>query len=242
MGIYISGVKGLPEQVQKNKEDIKTIQEEIEGIDFEEIRQLENQVAENTQDINNLENGQGVQDQAINGLEGRLTTAEGTIGDQGDAITDLGNDIGALQTKTQSLSYEEFLGFTNLDGGFVSTAGTLTLLFTGAGLKINGQPVGKSYYRHYISFTYSGNNYNFTIVSSQAEAYDFATLLTYMYNQGFTASDKNIHNAKKSSVFNLDYYYYASQTNLYAEVFKDGAFLRKDTMNGLTITDSVVGI
>ena len=41
MGIYISGVKGLPEQVQQNKEDIKTIQDEIEGIDFETIRALE---------------------------------------------------------------------------------------------------------------------------------------------------------------------------------------------------------
>ena len=94
MGIYISGVKGLPEQVQQNKEDIKTIQDEIEGIDFETIRALETQVGENTQDINNLEAAIGVQNQAINGLK---------------------DDVDALETKTQKITYNEDTGKTNID-------------------------------------------------------------------------------------------------------------------------------
>lgn len=83
MGIYISGVKGLPEQVQENKEKIKTIEEEIEGIDFDEIRALEDQVVENTQDINNM---------------------EGTIGTQNIAITNLGGRVDDLETKTQDIT------------------------------------------------------------------------------------------------------------------------------------------
>ena len=155
MGIYISGVKGLPEQVQENKNKIKEVEEQIEGIDFEAVRELQGQVAENTQDINNLEASIGVQNQAINGLDGRLTTAEGTIGDQGDAITDLGNDVGALQTKTQSISYDEYFGFTKLEDGFVAEAGGNTLLFNGS-LKLNGQDVGNTYYWHHIKFNESG--------------------------------------------------------------------------------------
>ena len=79
MAIYISGVKGLPEQVQANKEDIEQIKEDIANIDFDAIRELETQVGENTQDINNLEASIGVQNQAINGLGDRVTTAEGKI-------------------------------------------------------------------------------------------------------------------------------------------------------------------
>lgn len=91
MGIYISGVKGLPEQVQANKEDITTIKEEIAGIDFDAIRQLEAQVAENTQDINNLEASIGVQNQAINSLN---------------------DDVDALESKTQLMSYNDDYGQT----------------------------------------------------------------------------------------------------------------------------------
>lgn len=93
MAIYISGVKGLPEQVQENKENIKTIQEEIEGIDFEAIRELEEQVAENTQDINNLEGSVGVQNIAIADHEERLDTLE--------------PKVSALESKTTQISYDE---------------------------------------------------------------------------------------------------------------------------------------
>lgn len=92
MGIYISGVKGLPEQVQENKNKIKEVEEQIEGIDFEAVRQLQGQVAENTQDINNLEASIGVQNQAINGLKDRAD---------------------ALESKTQKITYDEGTGKTD---------------------------------------------------------------------------------------------------------------------------------
>lgn len=100
MAIYISGVKGLPEQVQENKENIKTIQEEIEGIDFEAIRELEEQVAENTQDINNLEGSVGVQNIAIADHEERLDTLE--------------PKVSALESKTSQIAYDSDNDTTNI--------------------------------------------------------------------------------------------------------------------------------
>lgn len=94
MGIYISGVKGLPEQVQENKNKIKEVEEQIEGIDFDAIRELEGQVAENTQDINNIEASIGVQNQAINGLKDRAD---------------------ALDSKTQKITYDEDTVKTTID-------------------------------------------------------------------------------------------------------------------------------
>lgn len=262
MGIYISGVKGLPEQVQENKNKIKEVEEQIEGIDFEAVRQLQGQVAENTQDINNLEASIGVQNQAINALGDRTT---------------------ALESKTQLITYNSDYGMTDFrnsievaddvyassvrvqgDGSIVNTSqsgmhfkegandDTLTIAnndgttphylhFNADGtLDIDGNTLGKSYYRHNISFSYSGDNYNFTFVSSRATGYDFATLIAYMYAQGFTSNAKNIHNANKANVFNLDYYYHVSQTTLYIEVFRDNAFLNEKAITSATITDSVV--
>lgn len=100
MAIYISGVKGLPEQVQENKENIKTIQEEIEGIDFEAIRELEEQVAENTGDINSLEGTIGVQNIAIADHEERLDTLE--------------PKVSALETKTSQIAYDSDNDSTNI--------------------------------------------------------------------------------------------------------------------------------
>lgn len=100
MAIYISGVKGLPEQVQENKENIKTIQEEIEGIDFDEIRQLEEQVAENTGDINSLEGTIGVQNIAIADHEERLDTLE--------------PKVSALESKTSQIAYDSDNDSTNI--------------------------------------------------------------------------------------------------------------------------------
>ena len=93
MAIYISGVKGLPEQVQVNKEKINTIQDEIAGIDFEAIRELEEQVAENTEDINSLEGTIGTQNIAITNLGDRADTLEGKVA--------------TLENKTTQISYDE---------------------------------------------------------------------------------------------------------------------------------------
>ena len=211
MGIYISAVKGLPEQVQENKEDIKTIKEEIEGIDFEEIRQLEAQVGENTQDINNLEASIGVQNQAINGLNDRAD---------------------ALESKTQLMSYNSDLSMTDFrnsievaddvyarnvrvegDGSIVNTTqsgfhfkegandDTLTIAnndgttphylhFNADGtLDIDGNPVGASKHIHNVML-YITNvlNCNLIIQSDSDTPFTFATLRQWLYENGFTSS------------------------------------------------------
>lgn len=208
MGIYISGVKGLPEQVQANKEDIKNIKEEIEGIDFEQIRQLETQVGENTQDINNLEAAIGVQNQAINGLKDRAD---------------------ALESKTQLMSYNSDLSMTDFrnsievaddvyarnvrvegDGSIVNTTqsgfhfkegandDTLTIAnndgatphylhFNGDGtLDIDGAAVGaKPLYQHNICLNgpIAGGVKNyvlFNIINDDATPFTLATITSYM--------------------------------------------------------------
>lgn len=235
MGIYISGVKGLPEQVQENKNKIKEVEEQIEGIDFEAVRQLQGQVAENTQDINNLEASIGVQNQAINGLDQRLTTAEGTITNQGDAITTLENNVGALQTKTQSMSYDDYFGFTSLNDGFVSVAGANTLLFTDAGLKLNGQDVGKTYYWHNIRT--DNGSYVLNILTTRSTAFTLEDLALYLYTKG-------IRQGGRYSPIYMEYLTRSSGSNsYYLGVFSDdGITVKSNRESGTetTITSIVV--
>ena len=212
MGIYISGVKGLPEQVQANKEDIKTIKEDIAGIDFEAIRQLEAQVGENTQDINNLEASIGVQNQAINTLN---------------------NDVDALESKTQLMSYNDDLSKTDFrnsidvadgvyatslnvvgDGTIVNSNGsglhfqegayddTLTIAnndgavqhflhFNANGtLDIDGNPVGNTYYQHHITWA-GGSNYGadivFDIINTDPTPFTPTTFCAYLDAKGINS-------------------------------------------------------
>ena len=217
MGIYISGVKGLPEQVQENKNKIKEVEEQIEGIDFEAVRQLQGQVAENTQDINNLEASIGVQNQAINGLKDRTT---------------------ALERKTQLMSYNDDLSMTEFrnsievaddvysssvrvqgDGSIVNTSQSgmhfkeganddvLTIAnndgatphylhFNGDGtLDIDGQPVGgKPLYQHniYIYHGVSSIRIATTIISDSPTPFTLTTLLNYLLDKGLTTNSKGI--------------------------------------------------
>lgn len=210
MGIYISGVKGLPEQVQANKEDIKTIKEEIEGIDFEEIRQLEEQVGENTQDINNLEASIGVQNQAINGLKDRADALERTtqLMSYNDdlSMTDFRNSIevaddvyarnvrvegdGSIVNTTQSGFHfkeganDDTLTIANNDG-----ATPHYLHFNADGtLDIDGQAVGaKPLYQHrlVISVVGQGNYFNLILISEKSTALTLNELYTLLYNNGF---------------------------------------------------------
>ena len=120
MGIYISGVKGLPEQVQENKENIKDIQEEISGIDWDAIHNLENQVAENTQDINNM---------------------EGTIGTQNIAITQLGGRVDDLEDKTQDITRQGSTLY--IDTNEVVLNADLTFeTDSGSDIKLNPEDIG----------------------------------------------------------------------------------------------------
>ena len=218
MGIYISAVKGLPEQVQENKEDIKTIKEEIEGIDFEEIRQLEGQVAENTQDINNLEASIGVQNQAINGLKDRADALESKtqlMAYNGDlSMTDFRNSIevaddvyasnvrvvgdGSIVNTTQSGFHfkeganDDTLTIANNDG-----ATPHYLHFNADGtLDIDGNAVGgKPLYQHFINITLSGLSASFVLklVLEQSTALSDTDLKDILYNNGFRNSSNYLN-------------------------------------------------
>lgn len=218
MGIYISGVKGLPEQVQQNKEDIKTIQEEIEGIDFEEIRQLETQVGENTQDINNLEAAIGVQNQAINGLKDDVDALESktqkiTYNEQSGELTIDSNvnikriNITASQTplRADSMVSQDDKNAISLTGAndeislIVGRSGTQHILnFNADGtLDIDGQPVGgTTLYLHTLYFIrqYSADSYNFivTIINDDPTPIDKPKLINYLITNGYTSNDTRL--------------------------------------------------
>lgn len=209
MAIYISGVKGLPEQVQENKENIKKIQEEIEGIDFEEIRQLEGQVDENTGDINNLEGAIGVQNIAIESIN--------------DTIDDnLKPRIQTLETKTSVVSYDSQTNVLTIDSSakvngniyanvmldenqrgaitlpenanesvviLNNSSGTLhSLIFDKDGnLLIDGNPAGKTYYRHNLLLRQSGGNqktFKYSVINTIPTAMSESEVATHLYNAG----------------------------------------------------------
>lgn len=249
MGIYISGVKGLPEQVQKNKEDIKTIQDEIEGIDFEQIRELEEQVGENTQDINNLEASIGVQNQAINTLN---------------------DDVDALETKTQKITYDENDGHTKIednldvngdidvknvsvagDGTFQNangsglhfqeggnddevnlvnnesgTAHVLTLASDGT-LTLDGQAVGgATLYEHNLKLTILGSPIVLQLITGDATAFTNISLRDFLRNLGYTSSSNRY--VMYSMVFDGNTHYiveglYGTSADLYAFYAEVGA-------------------
>ena len=232
MGIYISGVKGLPEQVQENKNKIKEVEEQIEGIDFEAVRQLQGQVAENTQDINNLEASIGVQNQAINGLN---------------------DDVDALESKTQKITYNEQSGELTIDANvnvkrinitaaqtpltadsmvsrddknaisLTGANGELSLIVGRTGtqhvlnfnpdgtIDIDGQPVGGSKHMHNVMlYTIGGFNCNLIILSDSETPFTFATLRQWLYENGFTTSYQ-----RKSYPLQGTYYDGTADRNVY---------------------------
>ena len=178
MGIYISGVKGLPEQVQENKENIKDIQEEIEGIDFDAIHNLENQVAENTQDINNM---------------------EGTIGTQNIAITNLGGRVDDLEDKTQDISRQGSMLY--IDTGSVVLNADLGFEDSGVNIKLNNENNGINKIvsaqdsNNFIDFDSSNNVH----IMSDGGEYEFRDDTIYVNSSpigGSTLYEHNIHAIK----------------------------------------------
>ena len=248
MGIYISGVKGLPEQVQENKNKIKEVEEQIEGIDFEAVRQLQGQVAENTQDINNLEASIGVQNQAINSLN---------------------NDVDALESKTQKISYNEQSGELTIDANvnvkrinitaaqtpltadsmvsrddknaisltgandeislIVGRTGTQHILnFNADGtLDIDGQAVGgKPLYEHNLKLTILNSPIVLQLITDNATAFTNLSLRDFLRGLGYTTSSNkyNIY----SMVFDGTTHYiveglYGTTADLYAFYAEVGA-------------------
>lgn len=241
MGIYISGVKGLPEQVQENKNKIKEVEEQIEGIDFEAVRQLQGQVAENTQDINNLEASIGVQNQAINGLKDRAD---------------------ALESKTQLITYNSDYGMTDFrnsievaddvyassvrvqgDGSIVNTSqsgmhfkegandDTLTIAnndgatphylhFNGDGtLDIDGNPVGggTTLYNHNVrlDLTNYSSHINLSIINSSGTSYTGGSLVQWFNTKGFTS---------KNLAMSIDgIFYYAAKNYKLESIYYNGS-------------------
>lgn len=207
MGIYISGVKGLPEQVQENKENIKDIQEEIEGIDWDAIHDLENQVAENTQDINNMEGTIGTQNIAITQLGGRVDGLEDKTQDisrQGSMLyidtgevvlnadlcfeSDASNNIvlnNDLDTKIVSINNSSaFIGFDSTDVFFISSDGA-EYEFSNDKIYVNGAPIisqTTKYIHHLVFVSGFDANMTATIINTSNTPFTQATLATYLYN------------------------------------------------------------
>ena len=246
MGIYISGVKGLPEQVQKNKEDIKTIQDDIEGIDWDSIHNLENQVAENTQDIDDLQQGQGVQDTAINAVASKTSalnqsattltvdsnlSVEGNIGFNNDdsGNIELNNETNGgnkIVSKQDSNNYIDFDSSNNLhimsDGGEYE--------FSNDQILVNGTAIGGGS-NTYLTIKYSGV-YEIDLALSINKD-DFPTaggnIRSYLNSLGFTSADKVLtcngyySNPDKHVVIGI----YGTSTNLYIKAIKltDGSLM-----------------
>ena len=182
MAIYISGVKGLPEQVQENKENIKNIQEQIEGIDFDAIRELEEQVEENTGDINSL---------------------EGTIGTQNIAITQLGNradtvelKVANLENKTQEIIYDAVNDETVMQD---VKAHTLTITADNYGITSN-EVVGKGGKGAVVLATdsnpttslvnnTSGTNHSFNLNNDGSVDVDGNPIVPHLYEHNIVLGD-----------------------------------------------------
>ena len=122
MGIYISGVKGLPEQVQENKENIKDIQEDIS--DYDSVKA---QVESNRIDIGDLEDK--TQDITRQGSMLYVDTAEVVLNADLTFESDAGNDIilnNDLDTKIVSNDNSNaYVGFDSANQLYVSSDGAI---------------------------------------------------------------------------------------------------------------------
>ena len=101
-------VLSLPEQVEKNKNDIKAIEETIGGIDPD----LVNQVQTNTSDISAIKQEQTVQNTVINQNGGKITTLEtktaniNANGSEYSSVEKIENTNGVIQIKGNGISIE----------------------------------------------------------------------------------------------------------------------------------------
>ena len=214
MGIYISGVKGLPEQVQENKEKIANIEEDIRDIDWDAIHNLENQVAENTQDINNMEGTIGTQNIAITNLGGRvddLETKTSEITKSATATnisgtTTLYNVVVGANLATQGdievnrsivMSYDEgskmeldvnsttYYGFNDDEQVEIHSLGDV-YKFTSTGITLNDNPLGTTLYQHNMHLE-SGNadHIGIVVINDSSTPFTYSSLANFLYNNGF---------------------------------------------------------
>lgn len=262
MGIYISGVKGLPEQVQENKEKIATIEEEIEGIDFDAIHNLENQVAENTQDIDDLQQGQGVQDTAINAVASKTSalnqsattlTVDSNLDVSGN-ISFTEDDSGNIELNNETnggnriVSKQDSNNYISFDSSnclhIMSDGGEYE--FNEDEIKVNGTPIGggKSIYNHniYVSTT-SNNNFLGSInfySDSNTPLTSRGDLCAYCYNNSVrvVAYGQVLYN---SVWYNCIGAIFGGTNNLDFKIY-DGSSIKTESWSllaGVPLTDSV---
>ena len=182
MGIYISGAKGLPEQVQKNKEDIKDLYEDISETN-ENIDILSGRVETNENDIAGLESKtSAITRDSDNNITqvGEDLNVEGNIslGD-GKSIILGTNGHNAIESSGNANSY---MDFDSSDNPEIASSGNV-YKFTTTGITLNGIPIGgggSSLYQHNISLTNSTDpqfSVSFSFIDNTSTSYNsFATL------------------------------------------------------------------
>lgn len=182
MAIYISGVKGLPEQVQENKDNIKSIQETISTELNSKISALESKT------------------QKIQYDEANELTSVGTV-----ALHDNGV-VEAIKLETGNTKYKDG-EMSNLESGiylvqdgltavriFNSHSGTThTLDFNDDGsVEVDGNPIIPHLYEHNIvlgdgtPFSISVDVVAFKFLTTSATAFnDVSEIANLLYTRGF---------------------------------------------------------
>lgn len=211
-------VLSLPEQVEKNKEDIKAIEETIGGIDPDLI----NQVQTNTNDISAIKQEQIVQNTAINNntnktqninTEGtqygnveKVANANGVMEITADGLTLESTDVLDIITPNANINVSNSgvvkisndnntnkLEYDAVNGDF-KVSGDHTLEFDSAtgDLKIDGGAVGGGGYIHNISFYTANGNWKLSAISSDNTAVtDTASLINLLKKYGFDTESES---------------------------------------------------
>ena len=186
MGIYISGVKGLPEQVQENKDNIKNIQEDIS--DYDSVKA---QVESNRVDIGDLEDK--TQDITRQGSQLYIDTASVCLNADLTFESDASNDIilnNDLDTKIVSNDNSNaYVGFDSANQFYVSSDGAI-YEFSEDTIKVNSTPIGTKLYQHNIKFALGGSKIAFSIINSSSSAFtDGYEIAAYLNNKGYNATN-----------------------------------------------------
>lgn len=157
-------VLSLPEQVEKNKKDIKAIEETIGGIDPDLI----NQVHTNTSDISAIKQEQIVQNTAINQNGGKITSLEtktaniNTNGTQYGSVEKVANTDGVMEISADGLTIE--------------SADVLDILTPNANINVNNSGVVKiSNDNNTNKLEYDGANGSFKVSGGHTLEFNSAT-------------------------------------------------------------------
>lgn len=132
MPIFINeSILSLPEQVEKNKNDIKAIEETIGGIDPNLVAQVQT----NTSDISAIKQEQIVQNTAINQNGGKITTLETKTAN----INANGTEYSNIEKVTNTSGVMEI----SADGLTLESTDVLDILTPNANINVNNSGVVK---------------------------------------------------------------------------------------------------